>query len=95
MQIRYTLTLGWPTLILGPRSRHGQILKLWPVVVNLHVLKLGVKTVHHTHFRAGVSGRILPDTTVPCDGLELISPDGLSGRTQNTTTSAPTGRWSS
>jgi hypothetical protein len=74
MQIRYTLTLEWPTLVLGPRSRHSQLLKPWPVVINLHVLKLGAKTGHHTHFRAGVSGRILPDTTFSCDGLELISP---------------------
>jgi len=55
MRICYTLAPEWPTLILGPRTRHSQLLKPWPVVINLHVLKLGAKTGHHTHFRAGVS----------------------------------------
>jgi hypothetical protein len=58
-QVCYTLTLGWPTLILASRRRrYSQFPLPWRVMINGHVLKLGVETGYQAHFRLiGVSAQ--------------------------------------
>ena len=67
MRICYTLTPEWPTLILAPRRRRpSQFLIPWHVMINRHVLKLGVATGYHAHFRfIGVSAQSWPGATFP------------------------------
>jgi hypothetical protein len=89
-QICYTLTLEWPTLILPSRSRrHSQFLIPWRVMINEHVLKLRVRTGYQAHFRlVGVSAQSSETRRSHVTGQASL-------RAQKTTTSAPTGRWSS